>query len=308
MIVQNAPSDPLSDVLSVLQADAACSIRFQAGGNWALRFHPDHVKFNVVRAGTCWLVADGRTMRLSAGDCFMVTGSAFVLASEPTMAPQDATSVFAADANSGQIGASADVDILGGSITLVGSQADLLLPLLPPVLVIARGAEDASSIAWLVAQLDAEWRSDRAGARAACDDIIRLLFVQALRRVFADPGNDPSWLKGLADPAIARALGAIHGAPDRVWRLGDLAVVAGQSRSAFAERFTRCVGVSPISYAAAWRLRLAARALATTSAAISTIAAGAGYQSDSAFHAAFRREMGVSPAAYRRRHTSLRST
>ncbi|WP_121119883.1 helix-turn-helix transcriptional regulator [Croceibacterium ferulae] len=128
--------------------------------------------------------------------------------------------------------------------------------------------------------------------RAACDDIIRLLFVQALRRLFSRPDAVPSWLAGLSDLPVARALGAVHADPGRPWRLGELAAIAGQSRSAFSGRFTSCVGMAPIAYAARWRLRLAAKELATSSMAIGTIASRAGYQSDSAFHAAFRRETG----------------
>lgn len=305
VIVQNRPADPLSDILSVLQTGAACSIRFQAGGAWSLRFRPEYVKFNVVRAGSCWLLTDDVIKHLSPGDCFMVTASPFVLAGDPALPPSDAASVFAGDPTKAQLGTSADVDILGGSVTLAEDQADLLLPLLPPVLVIARDGEDSSPIAWLVAQLDEEWRSGRPGSSAACDDIIRLLFVQALRLLFEEPQSVPSWLNGLSDPTVARALKAIHLEPERRWRLEELAAIAGQSRSTFAERFTRHVGVSPVNYATRWRLRLAAKALATTSAAISTIAAEAGYLSDSAFHAAFRREFAVSPASYRREHRRM---
>ncbi|WP_421757475.1 cupin domain-containing protein [Croceibacterium ferulae] len=55
VIVQGGPTDPLSDVLVMVQATAACSIRFQTGGEWALRFEPAYVKFDVVRSGGCWL-------------------------------------------------------------------------------------------------------------------------------------------------------------------------------------------------------------------------------------------------------------
>ncbi|WP_220474056.1 AraC family transcriptional regulator [Aurantiacibacter xanthus] len=301
MIVQDAPADPLSDVLSIVQASAACSVRFTAGGDWALRFSPTHVKFNVVRFGTCWILAEDSMRRLSSGDCFMVAGTPFVLASDPKLPPVDAASAFANDASRGQVGSTPDTEILGGSVNFDSAQADLLLPLLTGLLLIEAEQAGASPMGWLIAQLDAEWRSNLPGARAACDDMIRLLFVQALRSHFSGGTDIPSWLGGLSDPPVARALQAIHGDPAHHWRLDELASLAGSSRSAFAERFARRVGMPPVSYATNWRMRVAASQLASGLKTISEVASQAGYLSDSAFHAAFRREMGVSPAAYRRK-------
>lgn len=300
MIVQDAPADPLSDVLGMVQASAKCSVRFAAGGDWALRFSPTYVKFNVVRSGSCWIRTEGTTRRLSSGDCFMVTGTQFVLASDPELPPVDAASVFANDVGEARVGRTQDTEILGGSVNFDSAQADLLLPLLPGLSVVEAEQAGASPMGWLIAQLDSEWRSNLPGARAACDDMIRLLFVQALRSHFSGGAEIPSWLGGLSDPPVARALRAIHGNPDRHWGLDELAKLAGSSRSSFAERFARRVGKPPVGYATNWRMRVAAKRLVTGLKTISEVASKAGYLSDSAFHAAFRREMGASPAAYRR--------
>jgi AraC-like DNA-binding protein len=301
VIVQEAPADPLSDVLRLVQASAACTVCFTAGGAWALRFSPTQVKFNVIRSGSCWILAEGSALRLSAGDCFMVAGTPFVLASDPTLQPIDASLVFEDDATRGQVGAAAETEILGGSVSFDDAQADLLLPLLPGLLLIDAEQVSATPMGWLIAQLDAEWRSNLPGARAACDDMIRLLFVQALRSQLGARTEIPSWLGGLSDPPVARALHAIHANPARHWRLDDLASLAGLSRSSFAERFARRVGMPPVSYATNWRMRVAARQLAASTTTVSEVAAQAGYLSDSAFHAAFRREIGLSPVAYRRK-------
>ncbi|PZQ50025.1 MAG: AraC family transcriptional regulator [Novosphingobium pentaromativorans] len=301
VIVQEAPADPLSDVLGLVQASAACTVCFTAGGAWALRFSPTQVKFNVIRSGSCWILAEGSARRLSAGDCFMVAGTPFVLASDPTLQPIDASLAFEDDATRGQVGAAAETEILGGSVSFDDAQADLLLPLLPGLLLINAEQVSATPMGWLIAQLDAEWRSNLPGARAACDDMIRLLFVQALRSLLGARTEIPSWLGGLSDPPVSRALHAIHANPARHWRLDELASLAGLSRSTFAERFARRVGMPPVSYATIWRMRVAARQLAASTMTVSAVAAQAGYLSDSAFHAAFRREIGVSPVAYRRK-------
>ena len=96
VIIQDVPADPLSDVLALSGLSAACSVRLVAGGDWALRFRPIALKFNVVQRGSCWLLADGMpAVALQAGDCFVVKGAPFVLASDPGVPAVDAAQVFA---------------------------------------------------------------------------------------------------------------------------------------------------------------------------------------------------------------------
>lgn len=155
-------------------------------------------------------------------------------------------------------------------------------------------------MSWLLDRLDQEWRAALPGSETACNDLLRLMFVHALRQHLREADSaDLGWLAGLGDPPVAAALRAIHAAPERVWRLPDLAREAGQSRSGFAERFRRVVGLPPIEYAARWRMRVAAHRLEHGGDALSSVAASLGFLSDSAFGAAFRRVHGVSPGRYR---------
>jgi AraC-like DNA-binding protein len=55
-----------------------------------------------------------------------------------------------------------------------------------------------------------------------------------------------------------------------------------------------------MQYLAQWRLQLAARALAESSAKVATVAREVGYESEAAFSRAFKRFVGVSPAQWRR--------
>lgn len=115
MIIQNAPHDPLSDVLGAVGVQARCSVRLQAGGDWSIRFRPPELKFNAVRRGGCWLVPEGEApRRLEAGDCFVVVRKDFVLASDPTLAPVNASEIFGASDGLTRYGEGADVDVLGG--------------------------------------------------------------------------------------------------------------------------------------------------------------------------------------------------
>lgn len=301
MIVQDAPVAPLSDVLIGSGFSAACSVRLTAGGDWALRFRPIALKFNAVLHGGCWLTSEGGSaLRLDAGDCFIVAGRPFVLSSRPGLPAVDAAEVFSNSPICATYGSGDDVALLGGSVAFADADASHLLDLLPSSLVIRRGADGAAPMGWLLDQFDREWQEGRPGARAACDDLLRLMFIQGLRAHLSNAEADPlGWLAGLKDPAVAAALRAIHAEPTRAWRLPELAAQAGLSRTAFAERFRNRVGRPPVEYAATWRMRVAARRLREGRQSVSAVAHELGFLSDSAFGAAFRRVHGVSPGRYR---------
>ena len=304
VIIQNPVSDPLSDVLALAGLRAACSVRLQAGGEWALRFRPIELKFNVVRRGECWLRIEGMPARhLRAGDCFVVSRTPFILASAAQLEALDASEVFAQSGACATYGSGNDVELLGGSVSLVSQGAAELLDLLPPAIVIHAKAGGASSFAWLLDELDREWQSAQAGAYAMCNDLLRLIFVHALRHHISTADvADLAWLGGLRDPAIAAVMRAVHGAPERPWRLAEMAVIACMSRSRFAALFKARVGQTPVEYATRWRMRVAASRLEESAASVATVAASLGYLSDAAFGVAFRRIHGESPGQYRRKN------
>jgi AraC-like DNA-binding protein len=302
VIIQNPSSDPLSDVLALAGLTAACSVRLRAGGEWALRFQPIELKFNVVRQGQCWLCMDGLAPRhLSAGDCFVVSRTPFVLASAPEIPAINASEVFAHPGSSATYGMGDDVELLGGSVSLVSPGAAELLDLLPPAIVIHAGSGGASSFAWLLDELDREWQSTQAGSSTMCNDLLRLIFVHALRHHITTADiADLAWLGGLRDPAIAAVMHAVHGAPEKPWRLADMAEIARMSRSSFAALFKARVGQSPVEYATHWRMKVAASRLSRGGTSVAGVAASLGYLSDAAFGVAFRRVHGISPGQYRR--------
>ncbi|WAJ43937.1 helix-turn-helix transcriptional regulator [Mycobacterium sp. Aquia_216] len=67
----------------------------------------------------------------------------------------------------------------------------------------------------------------------------------------------------------------------------------------FAPRFTDGVGVSPLAYLSALRMRAASRLLRSTTRTVSSVAAEIGYSSEGAFTNAFKRFSGLTPSAYR---------
>ncbi|PXA98733.1 AraC family transcriptional regulator [Nostoc sp. 3335mG] len=303
MIVQTMPGDALSSILTTINAVALCSISLKAGGEWGIRFAaPANIKFNVVRRGTCWLLATDRApVLLEAGDCFVVANTPFDLASAPDVQMLPAHDVFGGSGVAAQLGDGDDAAILGGSVRLDTVDGVVLSEALPPILVIKGGA--AASIGWLLDQLDREWDSGAPGAQLMCNDLLRLAFIHVLRAHLAQrPSNAEGWLGGLTDRHIAPVLQAMHAEPERPWTLAELARLAAQSRSGFAARFKQRVGVAPLDYLTRWRMRLAAGRLRRGDEPVSSIAESLGYRSDSAFGATFRRIYGMSPSRYRAGH------
>jgi AraC-like DNA-binding protein len=96
------------------------------------------------------------------------------------------------------------------------------------------------------------------------------------------------------------ALRLIHARPAEAWTIERLAREVGLSRSAFAERFTEYVQVSPMHYLARWRMQLAARMLEKQGVSVSQAAAEVGYESEAAFNRSFKKYLGVPPGAWRR--------
>ncbi|MDP3069376.1 MAG: AraC family transcriptional regulator [Opitutaceae bacterium] len=146
-----------------------------------------------------------------------------------------------------------------------------------------------------------EHASNRPGSQEVLARLSELLFVEAVRgHIERLPGEATGWLAALRDPPLARALSALHEQPAVAWTTETLAGRAFLSRSAFADRFTRMVGVPPMSYLTRWRMLLAGQRLRESSETIAQVAAAVGYESESTFSRAFARELGVAPRAWRR--------
>lgn len=102
------------------------------------------------------------------------------------------------------------------------------------------------------------------------------------------------------DLHVERALDAMRADPTKRWTVGQLARIAGLSRSAFARRFTLGAGVPPLKWLAEHRLELARERLVETSLPLAHIATEVGYACEFAFAKAFKRRFGSAPGVFRR--------
>jgi AraC-like DNA-binding protein len=134
-----------------------------------------------------------------------------------------------------------------------------------------------------------------------------VLFIEAMRFFPPPPGVEcpvGGWFSGLSDPAVRRALTAIHQEPGYDWTVHALAKVAGKSRSAFAAHFTHIMRETPAVYLTRWRMFQGRALLRQTDLSLDDIAQRVGYGSAAAFSLAFAREHGAAPGTYRKQQLS----
>ena len=298
--------DPLSDVLSLLKARSYMSGSFDIGGDWSFQFGPfEGIKFFAVVSGEFWVAVDGgpEPARVRAGDCFLLPrGWPFRLASDLALVPTDASLLVQQPPNGGvrTISGGGDSVSVGGYVAFAGSQAEILLGVLPPVVHI-RKASDKAAIRWSLERLMLELREPQPGGFLVAQQLATTIVVQALRLHLADKSTGSvGWLFALADKPVSAAIHAMHEDPAHRWTLQSLAERAGMSRTAFTLRFRDKVGKSPMDYLTGWRMLLAGERLKHSSDAISVIALSLGYESESAFSTAFRRVTGCSPRQHGR--------
>jgi AraC-like DNA-binding protein len=189
-------------------------------------------------------------------------------------------------------------DFACATLAFEGGEQHPLARALPPVIVLPLAQLPA--LQHTLALLFAETEALRCGQRLLVDRLFEVLLLQLLRWLLDHPqeaGMPPGLLAGLAHPALARALVALHEQPGAPWTLEAMAREAGMSRSAFAAAFKAELGQAPAEHLADWRLALAQQALLQRQP-LKYVADELGYGSASALSRAFARRLGVSPRAW----------
>ena len=293
-------TDPLTDVLSLLEAQSSVSTGLKAGGDWSLRVgRHDGLKFNAVRSGCAWLAIEGRdeAIELKGGDCFLLArGLPFTLATDLAIPPVDAADVFDTDAPIATIGDGADFHVVGGKMVLDPTSSAILTDTLPDCILLPNTSPRATSMRWLLERFVAEADGVEAGNGASAANLMHLMFIELIRAHLSLSGESSGgWLYALSDPKVGKALRLMHAAPTHNWTLPELADSIAMSRSSFAQHFRSRVGMPPLEYLLKWRMRLARRDLQKLRQPIAEVSRRYGYGSESAFGNAFKRVFGESP-------------
>ncbi len=295
--------DPLSDVIALLRPAAAISKPIYGKGTWGVRYAAyDAPGFTIVVSGETWLTFDGEEpLRLAPGDFLLLpTTPAFSLSSEPGMWCNPVEPRGEAVRHGDHEG-DPDFVALGGSFAFERVNAPLLLSLLPGRIHIPASAGKATRLGCLIELLAEECAADYPGKDLILQRMLEALLVEALR--WQGVGKDAAvagLLTGMRNPAIARALQAIHADVRANWTVAGLASISGMSRSAFSALFGAVMGCAPIEYLARWRMALAKEALVQGTKSLDQIADNIGYESASAFSTAFRKRLGCPPGRFAR--------
>lgn len=296
--------DPLSSILSLVNARSAIGGGFLAGGSWAIRFPPpDYIKFFVAARGACWLTIDGEEpARFNEGDVLLfTTACGFSMASDPALPALDARILYGDKTRQIiHLGEGEDFFFLGGEVQFNSASGQLLLDNLPPFINLHSDIVESQAIRWRIDQLACENRAGKAGADFAATQLSQLMFLHILRGHLENNNTMVTGrLRAISDPRIAPAIRLMHDDPGHTWHLAELAKACAMSRTIFTEYFKSVAGVAPLNYLTQWRMHLAERALQQNNTSLAELSAFLGYSSESAFSVAFKRVTGRAPKRYR---------
>jgi AraC-like DNA-binding protein len=292
-------TDPLAEVVALLQPSAPYSKLVSAKGPWRVRRSTaGDVFYCVVLDGACRLAAAGQpALALRKGD-FVLVPSAYDLTTS-SLAPPSRDTVPVAKANGeyrlGIQRGAPDVRMLIGHCTFGSPDAALLVSLLPRVVHL----HDQPRLSTIVQLLRDESRERRPAREVVLARLLEVLLIEALRST-TDATSASGLLRGLADERVAVAIRRMHERPTKTWTIAQLAKDAALSRSTFFERFNSTVGVAPMEYLLGWRMALAKDLLRRQRMTIGEVAEHVGYSSASTFSVAFSRHVGTPPRLYAR--------
>ena len=308
--------DVLTDILASLRLTGGVVIDGEFSGDFCVRaqFTPDHcapffplpetlISYHYVRSGRVVVEVDGLPTRAlgPGGIAILPRNDPHLLASRPGLPPADVSEVGWITAegvhrvSAGTPGTKAEVWC--GFLGTARSSAHPLLDALPPLLTIDVSGGEAQWLDSSMRFLAEQQPSPEIVARLA-----ELFLGQAVREyVESLPEESTGWLKGLADPAVSRALAIIHKRFAEDLDVETLAREAGVSRSVLGERFVEQIGEPPMRYCARWRMRIASNMLRDSKQNSANVAYAVGFNSEAAFNRAFKREYGEPPATWRRR-------
>ncbi len=304
-------ADPLGEALHFLHMDSVLYSRSEMTAPWglAIPYFANCFICHIVISGQGWLEIDGREPTLlRMGDFALVpSGSGHRVSSSLDVTPID---LF--DAPRKMVSERYELLRLDGGgepsgmicvvVRFDHPAAHRLIRLLPKSIIIE--SWQSTHFEWIQSSLRLmahEAQALHPGGETVITRLADILVIQAIRSwLAADPSAQTGWLGALKDKQIGQAILLIQQDPARQWTVETLAQEVAMSRSAFAARFKRLVGETPMQYLTSWRMDVALGWLQERDESVGEIGEQLGYQSEAAFSRAFKRAIGQSPGAVRR--------
>ena len=310
--------DALSMLLENVHLSETKYYRLTGSGNWSYSItRKDTILFYLVISGSFCMDVGGSLRQAHAGDMIMIPNTyqhvSYAMEYNGDNAQALDDKLLHCKEHAITLSDIEEIEEVGESNScaiLIECQYDKemvrpLLSVLPSILPEIHDLPESrfEVIAVAIKLLALESEYERIGKTAVINHWASIMMIECLRTYIERlPEATDNWLQAMKDPYLAKALAAMHHAPDQNWTIHQLAEVAGMSRSSFAQRFKDSVGMPPLTYLIDYRLRLAARYLRLQQNSISRISELVGYASDSTFSQAFKRVYGVSPKVYRQQY------
>ncbi len=305
--------DVLSDILGAVKLQGTLYFTTEFNPPWGVRVPAlaRVVRFHLVARGGMWVAvanASGAT-RLEVGDLVLVPhGAEHTLADAPDtpcVAIDRVVEVSGFTGKGALVHGGADCGnptrLVCGHFALDSNVDHPLLDRLPPLIVI-RGEdyEGRSRLEGVLRFIAEEAAAAKPGSDAVIGRLSEVLFIQTLRLWAERSSHNNGLLAALADPQLGKSLSLMHENPREAWTLDLLAARAGLSRTVFADRFRRVVGLPPMQYLTFWRMQRARQLLTDTELTLGAVAERIGYESAPSLNRVFKRWIGVPPGDYRK--------
>ena len=306
-------SDFTNELLRGMRLSGVEYRRIQAGPTFGLSFaeRPGHAWFHFIATGSAVLrMDDGTTYELSAGNAVFIShGAPHQLLSDVGHDAEDIDSFDCVSLGevTTAVNAATDHGLTSPTVMFNGCMAFEigslygLGKLMPAMMLIDAGGRRYPGLVPILATMEREVTAARvgfAGILARLADVVAAMVVRGW--VECACGNASGLVAALRDPRLGRALLAMHQHPERDWTVAQLAEHCNTSRSVFAERFQTTIGMTPLRYVTALRMRLASQWLTLERLPIEEVAERLGYASQAAFSRAFKRITGKPPGLTRR--------
>jgi len=307
--------EALEQILSSLRLTGGVVIDADLTGDFCLlaQFTPDHcapffpvpdtlISYHYVRTGRAIVEIEGEPpVSLGPGSiAILPRNDPHLLARRHGLKPANVSEIAWVTSDgvhrvaSGTDGEKAE--IWCGFLGTSKGNAHPLLDALPALLTLDASETDAQ---WLESSM--RFLAEQSASPDVVAKLAELFLAQAIRDYIERlPAGSKGWLRGLADPAVSKALSIIHTRYAEDLDIEGLAREAGVSRTILGERFVELIGEPPMRYCAGWRMRIAANMLRDGKQSMSNVAYAVGFQSEAAFNRAFKREFGMPPAKWRR--------
>ncbi len=305
--------DVLSDVLSAVHLRGSLYFFTEFAAPWGVRVPRfGHVaRFHLVLRGNCWVRIEGEAepTLLGPGDLVLVPhGAEHTLTDAPETPCLTVDRVLELTGFAGRGALVYGGEDRGNPTRMVCGHFEFdeagehpFLSRLPTAIAIRQHESVGSGrLEDLIRFIAGEVRDGKPGSDAVVHRLSEVMFFQAVRIWAERNAHEPGLMAALDDPNLGRSLAAIHERPGHGWTLDALSREARLSRTVFAERFHRVVGLTPIQYLAFWRVQTARGLLTQQNLSLEGVAERLGYESPAAFSRVFKKWAGASPGAYRR--------